>query len=316
MDSLCIRPYQGTDESEVLRLWQASLTHDPITAATWRTKVLLDPNFAAEGLLVAEGPGRLDGFVLSLARQVPLFLQGLEPDVGWITAFGVDPRCRRQGTGRRLFDAALERLASLGRKRVLISPYTPNYFTPGVDVAAYPEAVSFLQATGWQTTSTPLSMQVDLTGFQVPPEIEERRQALAAEGIDVRPLQPSDLPLLMPFIVRHFGWEWFRHAQEYLTEVLGRGADDISFFVALQRGEIVGYCQQRRERFGPFGVAKEMRGKGVGRVLLFQCLAAAPAKGFHCAWFLWTSDETARLYSLAGFKPVRRFAVMRKTIGP
>jgi len=115
--------------------------------------------------------------------------------------------------------------------------------------------------------------------------------------------------------VRHFGWEWFRHAQEYLAELLGRGADDVCFFVALRHGEVVGYCQQRRERFGPFGVAQEMRGKGIGRALLFHCLATALSKGFHCAWFLWTSDENARLYSLAGFRPVRRFAVMGKTIG-
>ena len=35
------------------------------------------------------------------SRQVPLFLQGLETEVGWITAFGVHPQYRRQGIGRR-----------------------------------------------------------------------------------------------------------------------------------------------------------------------------------------------------------------------
>ena len=58
---------------------------------SWRTRVLLDANFAADGLLVAEREGGLCGFVLSIARQVPLFLQGLEPELAWITAFGVLP---------------------------------------------------------------------------------------------------------------------------------------------------------------------------------------------------------------------------------
>jgi ribosomal protein S18 acetylase RimI-like enzyme len=314
MSDVVIRPYRGSDEADLLRVWNAALTHDPINEATWRTRVLLDANFAADGVLVAERAGRLCGFVLSIARQVPLFLQGLEPEVAWITAFGVLPDCRRQGIGRQLFDTALTRLRALGRKRVLLSPYTPNYFTPGVDLAAYPEAIAFLAAAGWETFSKPVSMRVELTGFQVPPEIVAKQEALQAEGIVVRPLQAADVPALLPFIVQHFGWDWFRHAQEVLTELLGRGADDICFFVALQGEQIVGYCQQRRERFGPFGVAKQMRGKGVGRILLFRCLASALARNFHCAWFLWTSDENARLYSLAGFRQVRRFAVLKKML--
>jgi len=55
------------------------MTHDRINESVFRTKVLLDPNFHPEGLLVAEEGGELRGFVLSIVRQVPLFLQGLEP---------------------------------------------------------------------------------------------------------------------------------------------------------------------------------------------------------------------------------------------
>jgi hypothetical protein len=112
----------------------------------------------------------------------------------------VHPQHRRQGIGRQLLDAALARLASMGRKRVLISPYTPNYFIPGVDVDAYPEAMAFLQATGWQTTSRPISMRAELTGFRIPDdilELEERRAN--KDRIIVRPVLPCDLPELMPF---------------------------------------------------------------------------------------------------------------------
>jgi len=118
----------------------------------------------------------------------------------------------------------------------------------------------------------------------------------------------------MPFIARHCGWDWFRLAQEYLLKLFGPGSDEICFLVASQRGRIVGYCQQKRERFGPFGVVEEMRNKGIGRLLLFRCLAAMQAQGFHCAWFLWTGKDAARLYSLAGFKQVRQFAVMKREI--
>jgi ribosomal protein S18 acetylase RimI-like enzyme len=312
---MTIRLYRGSDEAALIALWNATMTHDCINASIFRTKVLLDPNFA-NGLLLAEEDGALRGFVLSITRQTPLFLQGLEPDLGWITAFGVDCAYRRRGIGKRLFDTALARLARLGRKRVLVSPYTPNYFIPGVDVDAYADAVAFLRATGWQTTSTPISMRAELTGLQIPREILELEQRLSRDGVAVRPVQPSDLPELMPFIAAHFGWDWYRFAQEYLLELFGRGSDEICFLVATQGARIVGYCQQRRERFGPFGVVAEMRGKGVGRLLLFRCLTTMLTNGFHCAWFLWTGQDAARLYSLAEFKQVRQFAVMEKDIHP
>ncbi|MDI7274882.1 MAG: GNAT family N-acetyltransferase [Anaerolineae bacterium] len=316
MGEALIRAYRGSDEAALIELWNATMTHDRVNESVFRTRVLLDANFSSDGLLVAEEDGGLVGFVLSIARQVPLFLQGLEPDLGWITAFGVHPERRRRGIAHRLFEQALGRLAGLGRRRLLISPYTPNYFIPGVDVAAYPEALAFLQATGWETVSTPISMRAEYTGLQIPAEILALERRLAAEeGITVRPVCAADLPALMPFIVRHFGWDWYWFAQEYLLQLLGPGSDEICFLVAARGDEIVGYCQQRRERFGPFGVDPALRGRGIGRVLLFRCLAAMLAQGFHCAWFLWTGEEAARLYALAGFRPVRRFAVMRRDIG-
>ena len=58
-------------------------------------------------------------------------------------------------------------------------------------------------------------------------------------------------------------------------------------------------------------VLAALRGQGIGRVLLLRCLAEMRAKGFHCAWFLWTGQNAARLYERVGFHTVRRFAVMR-----
>lgn len=310
MTGVRIRPYRGEDEPVLLELWNQTLTHDRIDAATFRTRVLLDLNFKPQGLWVAEEGGQISGFVLSITRHVPLFLQGLEPDTGWITAFGVHPGRRRRGIASGLFEAAL---SSMNGRRVRISPYTPNYFTPGVDTTAYPEAMSFLKATGWQTVSTPISMRAELTGFQIPQEIGELESRLGKERqISIQPVRSGDLPELMAFIAAHFGWDWVRFAQENLLELFGRGSDEMCFLTARQGERIVGYCQQRRERFGPFGVAPEMRGLGIGRLLLFRCLAEMLAKGFHCAWFLWTGSEAARLYALAGFHTVRQFAVMER----
>jgi ribosomal protein S18 acetylase RimI-like enzyme len=158
-------------------------------------------------------------------------------------------------------------------------------------------------------------MRAELTGFQMPAEITGLEQRLAEQaGVRVQPVRAAHLPALMPFIARNFGWDWFRFAQEYLVQLFGPGSDEICFLVATKGEEIVGYCQQRRERFGPFGVDPALRGQGIGRLLLFRCLAAMLAKGFHCAWFLWTGRDAARLYELAGFRQVRQFAILQRDI--
>jgi ribosomal protein S18 acetylase RimI-like enzyme len=312
MSIIKIRPYRGSDEPALLQLWNRTIIQDPIDAATFRTRVLLDLNFKPEGFLIAEVGNEPVGFLLSITRQVSLFLQDLEPDRGWITAFGVHPEFRRQGIATQLFEQAL---ASLEDREILISPYTPNYFIPGVDRSAYPEAVAFLKTSGWEVVSSPISMQADLTGFQFPAEIQELEESLERDHqIRIHPVTSADLPDLLPFIGRHFGWDWVRFAREYLLTLFGPGSDEICFLVARKEQRIVGYCQQRRERFGPFGVDPALRSLGIGRVLLFRCLATMLAKGFHCAWFLWTGPDASRLYSVAGFRTVRQFAVLRRDL--
>lgn len=311
-----IRSYLGTDEPELLEVWNASMTADKVSETIFRTRVLLDPNFASDNLLVAVEAGRVVGFVLAITRQVPLFLQGLEPDQAWVTAFGVHPAYRHRGIGTALLQQTLERLRAQGRVRVAISPYVPNYFAPGVDVDVYADANALLAKLGFEVIEEPISMWVDLSRFQIPADILElERQREAEDGVTIRPVAAADLPELMPFIVRHFGWDWFRHAQDYLLDLFGgRDPHHVCFLVARRHGQIVGYCQQRLERFGPFGIDPAYRNLGIGRLLLFRCLYTMSTRHTYYAYFLWTGDDAARLYSLAGFRQRRAYRIWQKAL--
>ena len=311
-----IRPYQGGDEGQLLTVWNASMHADRIDETLFRTKVLLDANFQAAHLPVAVEGDRVVGFALMITRQVPLFLQGLEPEQAWISAFGVLPEYRRQGIGRALLRYADERLKAEGRKSISISPYVPNYFVPGVDIEAYPGALEFLKQAGFETFERAISMGVNLSGYQIPDAIQTlAEQREREDGVTIQAVTAADLPELMPFIQRHFGWDWFRFAQEYLLELFGgQSSRAVCFLIARQHGEIVGYCQQRLERFGPFGVDPARRNLGIGRLLLFRCLATMSARQTYYAYFLWTGDDAARLYALAGFKQRREFALLRKDL--
>jgi len=311
-----IRPYQGRDETELLDVWSRAMSSDRISEDLFRTQVLLDPNFHPDNLPVVVIDGRVVGFILCLARQVPYFLQGMDEAEAWITAFGVHPNYRGQGVGSALFESIIGKLRGEQRKIVDISPYVPNYFVPGIDTRAYPDTIRFLQdRMEFETLYHAISMGADLTDFQIPPQIQARiARAEAEDDLVIKPIEPADIPDLMPFLVEHFGWDWFRFAQSYLLEYFGDSPHRICFLIAREKGEVVGFCQQRNERYGPFGVRPDCRNRGIGRMLLFKCLEMMSAKHVFYAYFLWTDEDAARLYSLAGFKRRREFAVMRKTL--
>lgn len=314
MSNPVIRGYRADDEAAVLRVWNAALAADQINATTWRAKVLLDPNFDREGCFIAEVDGEPHGFLLSLVRRVPFFGQGYDPEDAWITAFGVEPEWAGRGLGSALLDAALDRLRGMDRTRVSLSPYVPNYFTPGADAHAYVRGIEFLTKRGFEVIERPISMRAELTGFRIPDAITERAEALRADGIEIRSATPADIVPVLDFIPRHFTWDWHREASGIFTDLFAGDPRFVGMMVAMQDGEVLGYAEHRGERFGPFGVHSGLRSRGIGRVLLAMTLAEMLKKNFHAAWFLWTGDNAARLYAQVGFHEVRRFAVLKKQL--
>jgi GNAT superfamily N-acetyltransferase len=226
---------------------------------------------------------------------------------------GVVSSWRRHGIGRSLVDHVAAFWAAQGITRIVVGPYVPAYVTPGVDEGAYPDAVTFLEELGFRTDSRPLSMRVLLTGYRPHGDAARLRQDLTAARVHIRPVLPADIVPLLEFLDRHFP-HWRADATGVLQVIAGGDPAAVTMHVATERDEIVGFAQSRGERFGPFGVSEACRGRGVGAVLLSTTLTAMRAQGFHCAWFLWTTDRAARLYEKHGFAEVRRFAIMSREI--
>jgi GNAT superfamily N-acetyltransferase len=309
-----VRPYYPGDEESIVALWNTYLPRELIAPAVFQAKVLLDPNFDPLGLLLAQEGKQTIGFLLALARRYPLFSAGLEEQHGWITAFAVHPAHRRQGVGRALLAAGLQYLRARGRKLVWFSPYAPGYFTPGLDAAAYPDGLAFLQANGFATAYQALSMERALADFRYPPEAASAEARLASEGLIVRAYQPSDLWPLLAFTAQFFGGDWERFLREALGRIVGGEWPGDVVWVAREGEEIAGYCQHTSERFGPFGVREDYRGRGIGLVLLCRCLERMKGKGHHHAWFLWAGERAAHLYARVGFHEARRFSVLQREL--
>jgi mycothiol synthase len=300
-----VRSYAAGDEAGLLAAWNRAIWADPLDVFRWRSTYLLDPNFTPEECPVAEDTetGEIVGFALGFADG-----RGTSPDA-WIVGFGVVPEHRRMGIGTAL----LEHLKGMWREKgvptIHVGPYIPSYLTPGVDVSAYADGIVFLKTVGAVEGGRPVSMKANLTNYAVRESVGPLREHLASEGIAFRSATPEDILPLLHFMDEHFA-HWVPDARRALQGMVRGDAATTTLHIATDHGKIIGYAQTDRERFGPFGVNGAYRGRGIGGVLLSRTLAGMRAQGYHSAWFLWTSDRTAKLYGAHGFEEVRRFQMM------
>ncbi len=315
-----IIPYDSS-ESDPSRLLQQTLSAEEISGGIFARKVLLDPNFDPAGALVAMDGEWMIGFVLALMRRYPLEDAPEETGRGWITLFAVDRLCRRQGVGTALLHAAEAWLRTQGCTEVWISPYAPGYWTPGVDEVAYPEAIAFLQQRGYTVRNRPLSMALSLADWRVPEWARICTSELSRENVRCENFVAAWSWPLTEFLRREFPGDWQRHARATMLDILAGRRPSEELIVAYEidsvtgRRTVLGFAQCEGERFGPFGVAVEARGRGVGALLLYKMLESMQRRGLHRTWFMWGNDATAeRLYHPAGFRETRRFAVLSKPL--
>jgi mycothiol synthase len=313
-------PLFGHRDIDVTKLLIQTLPTEDIVGSFAR-KVLLDPNFDPAGALVAMDGDWAIGFVLALTRKRPMEDVPMETGRGWITLFAVDRLCRRQGVATALCNAAETWLRAQGCREVWISPYAPGYWMPGVDEAAYPEAIAFLQGRGYTVAYRPLSMALDMEEWRMPESIKAHQAELLRTHVRCEPFQAAWSWHVEEFLRREFPGDWQRYVRETMVDIVKDRRPSADLQVAYetepQTGKctLLGFAQCEGERFGPFGVAAAARGRGIGAVLLHQTLAHMRECGTKHAWFMWTDDVTAaRIYCPAGFHETRRYAVMRKQL--
>ena len=316
MTAHTIRPYRGTDLEAVVRAWNQANTADPITKRRFVTTFLMDVNFDANGLLVAQCGDDVIGAAYAVRRKHASERDFLEPDTGWLLFFFVVPEHQGKGVGTALLEQSIDWLEQQGRTTILFSPYTPNYLLPGLDVHAYPAAAALLEKRGFSKLYEAVAMDRLLTDYRLPTRYYQDVARLESQDYTVGNATDADLIDVIRLAGDHFNADWERAIREAVVQ--GMPSDNISV-VRDDSGKLVGWAMHgtydgAQERFGPFGVLESQRGKGLGRVLLYHSLNDMKAKGAHSAWFLWTGETTAAgyLYLNEGFTITRRFTVMKR----
>ncbi len=310
------RFYQPRDEMKIVSLWNECLARDPVNSHRFRNLVLLDANFDPKGLCLAFVNENLVGCVYAVRRLLPMFGTELEPENGWIPFFFVHPNHRRKSIGKKLMANAVAFLLENGVKHIFFASYAPNYILPGIDENTYPEAYAFLQKQGFQTLYSPVAMDRSLVGFQIPRSVKELKSGRELEGYSFLTAKDKDLYEVIQFANVKFNPDWGRAIREGILQ----GLPLERILVAREGEEVVGFCmfggyEGIPERFGPFGVDPVQQGKGLGKILLNECLFLMRSEGLHCAWFLWTGEKSSAgyLYHKTGFEITRKFHVMKRT---
>ena len=175
-----------------------------------------------------------------------------------------------------------ERFRSGGAKRVHTLNSSPYFVMPGLNVR-YTEAFCLLQKHGYRLDKYVHNMEVDLGATDCNTNVAE--SALAAQGISVRRMSHEDEPVLRPWVHRNWGHSWATEACNGLRN------NPVTTHVAVKDGNIVGFATYDvmvlPGSFGPTGVEEGVRGLGLGKILLFRCLADMKQRGDRRCEIIW-----------------------------
>jgi len=192
----------------------------------------------------------------------------------WLRILAVDRAQRRRGIGAALLrDAESRGVTGIGAE-------AGNYFTPGV----LEGQEQFFLKRGYEETARTQNLETT--------ELPDSWQ----------PATGNRQPVL-DFVRRMFGPVWAFEA--------ARGI----LFHAEERGAITGFAAHEANNrglgfFGPAGVARAHRGKGIGTKLLRACLADARRLGYARVIIPWT--DSIEFYAKAcGARVAHRFVVLR-----
>lgn len=213
----------------------------------------------------------------------------------FLRILAVDRDARRQNIGSALLADAEARGATL------IAAEPGNYLTPGVPASDF-GAIAFLRSRGYGELAETHNLDVSLAGLSAGP--------LPQGGLTLRRATHSEMDRVLDFIQEHFGRIWRFEASKAFDR------EEPTLFIGEEGARITGFAAHDVNNrglgfFGPTGVAKEMRGRGLGCALLLASLADLERLGYQRAVIPWT-DALEFYRRCSGAEAAHRFIAFGK----
>lgn len=275
---LNIRKYSDNDFEAVLHLLNENSCYDNFSELLLKEKIYDDPDFLPEQILVAVDNGLVIAFMLGVKRTV----RGLK--LGYIKLMAVEKSFRRSGIASQMY-SKLEKvfkLAGVSSVRIYDTPL--NYFMPGID-PRYTEAVCFALKHGFTHVGDACNMKVNLDSQTW--ETEKETKNLKKEKIVISRAVEADKKEVIEFVSRK--WELWKYELEMAFRSF-----PFPVFIARKEGAVIAFAVYDGNNigtawFGPMGTDESLRGKGIGKILLYMCLSDLKKKGFHMAVIPWVA---------------------------
>jgi len=209
--------------------------------------------------------------------------------------FVVEEKWRLKGLGTRIYTDLVSTIKTTKkpspRMKIEAMRGQPDYWLPGLD-PRHTEAYFFLKKQGFKKGGELIDLCVDLN------TISDTKPPSEFKGYEISRATDSDKNELVPlkFMPKLYQFSFWP------AEVkLSLRNDPISTFIAREskKGSIVGWAShsiQYPGSFGPTGVKKSERGKGLGSMLLKWCLWDLKDKGNDKCQILWVEGDTIYFY--------------------
>ncbi len=267
--------YNPAEQPELTAFINENWEYDTITENLLQEKLQGDPNWMPEAAFVCKDDERIIGFMQGVMRHI----RGV--NYAYIKLMAVDKEYRRQGIATAMYKQLQDVFKAHKADVVRIYDVPLNYFMPGID-PRYTPALCWAMRRGFERFGDTSNLLVDLNQNW---DMSAREDALRKDGIVVRRAKPEDKQAVLNFIKD----EWLL----WTNEVEMAFKDEMpSIHIALLNGEVKAFSAHNANNkgtgwFGPMGTHPDLRGKGMGAILLKRCLQDMKEMGLSHSIIPW-----------------------------
>ena len=256
-----LRQFQKSDLAALAGFLNTNLEFDSLSEDLLEDKLSGDPFWDPQKALLCHEGSQIIGFMQGVIRDI----RGQR--YGYIKLMAVAQQCRRQGIASALYQQLEKQFIEDHVDIVRIYDVPLNYFMPGID-PRYTEALCFAMRNGFERFGDTSNLIVDLQSADW--DTREEEQKLAKSGIEIKRPALTEKQQIQNFVRQD--WALWTHEVEMAFR-----DDPPSIHVAYLNSQIKAFSAHNGNNkgtgwFGPMGTHADLRGKGIGSILLKRCL--------------------------------------------
>jgi ribosomal protein S18 acetylase RimI-like enzyme len=269
---------------------QAGLYKFPLQS--FKQATILDDDFLRDTSLVLreKNTRKIIAACIAIIRKTKIAILSKEIPYKFTTLnmFAVHKEYRRRGIGTDMLNSLFSKLKSLKRRKIRLMASIPNYIWPGLD-PRYTAAYFLLKKLGFKRKKGERKNLV----YKIPENLPEPRSKF--ENYRISRALYDDLDNLVDYIKHNHSGVW------QIEATLSFANDPCTtFLVKDEKGTVVGFASHSigfPGSFGPTGVLKELRGRGIGGALLKWCMKDLQDQGIKESIIRWVEGDTMKFYS-------------------